>query len=378
MPNKTFLILGGYGNTGLLLARLLLKETDLRLVLAGRSKEKALKAAAQLNNLYQGKRVSGIQLDAGDSESLKGTFKSVDFVLVASSTARYAKGVAEAALTAGIDYLDIQYSAEKVGVLKSMAREIKDSGRCFITEAGFHPGLPSALVRYCGQYFDSLERAFIYAALNQDWNISISDSTADEFVGEFKDYRSLTFRNGRWQKSRMGGMFDFRKIDFGAGFGQRSCVPMTFEEMLAIPQMFPSIKETGFYIAGFNWFVDWIIFPVVMLGLKLWPGRAVKSMGKLMFWGMKTFSAPPYGIALQAEASGEKDGETKKIEVSLYHQDGYMFTAIPVVACLKQYLDGSIKKPGLWMMGHLVDPARLMKDMERLGIKVQVKDNHSR
>lgn len=375
--NRTFLILGGYGNTGFLLARLLLQETDLKLILAGRSREKAVQAAAHLNSLFKGNRVSGLKVDASDSGDLKQAFKKVDFVLVASSTAKYVKEVATEAIAAGIDYLDIQYSEKKVPVLQAMAPKIKDSGRCFITEAGFHPGLPAAMVRYSGQYFDRLERAVVSTVINADWGLSVSDATIYEFTEEFKDYQPFVFKRGQWQKPKVGGMFDSLKVDFGAEFGRRSCVPMTLEEMRSIPEIFPQIKETGFYIAGFNWFVDWLIFPIVMVALKLWPNKAVKPVGKLMFWGMKTFSSPPYGVVTKVEASGEKVGKAKEIEVSLYHQDGYLFTAIPVIACLLQYLDGSIKKPGLWMMGHLVEPNRLMKDMERLGIRVQVKDKTS-
>ena len=40
MNQKTFLILGGYGTTGILIAELLLKETDVRLILTGRNLEK--------------------------------------------------------------------------------------------------------------------------------------------------------------------------------------------------------------------------------------------------------------------------------------------------------------------------------------------------
>jgi saccharopine dehydrogenase (NAD+, L-lysine-forming) len=32
-------------------------------------------------------------------------------------------------------------------------------------------------------------------------------------------------------------------------------------------------------------------------------------------------------------------------------------------------MEGSARKPGLWMMGHLVEPIRLMKDMEKMGIQ---------
>ncbi|MCH8069930.1 MAG: saccharopine dehydrogenase NADP-binding domain-containing protein [Candidatus Marinimicrobia bacterium] len=85
---------------------------------------------------------------------------------------------------------------------------------------------------------------------------------------------------------------------------------------------------------------------------------------------VSTVSNSPYQILLQLEAAGIKEGEPEKIKIQLSHYDGYWFTAIPVMACLNQYLDGSIKKPGLHIMGHLVDPARLMKDMQRMGITI--------
>jgi hypothetical protein len=36
-----------------------------------------------------------------------------------------------------------------------------------------------------------------------------------------------------------------------------------------------------------------------------------------------------------------------------------------------QWLDGGIRRPGVHMMAHAVDPARLLRDMERLGIEVE-------
>jgi saccharopine dehydrogenase (NAD+, L-lysine-forming) len=73
---------------------------------------------------------------------------------------------------------------------------------------------------------------------------------------------------------------------------------------------------------------------------------------------------------LKIDAIGKKNGKLKRVETFFYHEDGYMFTAIPVVACLLQYFDGSIKKPGLWTMGNIVEPNRLVMDMERMGVKV--------
>src|SRR5262249_10722803 len=88
-------------------------------------------------------------------------------------------------------------------------------------------------------------------------------------------------------------------------------------------------------------------------------------------WSVNAFSRPPYGAVLLLEARGERDGRPLSVRVALRHPDAYEFTAIPVAACLRQYLDGSIARPGLWLMGEVVEAARLFQDMERMGVGVE-------
>jgi saccharopine dehydrogenase (NAD+, L-lysine-forming) len=191
---------------------------------------------------------------------------------------------------------------------------------------------------------------------------------------ELNDFETMTFKDGKWKKVSMLGMADYISMDFGGAFKKQYCVPMMLEEMRALPDLYPSLKETGFFVGSFNWFVDWIIMPIALVAVKLWPQKAIKPMAKWMHWGLRTFTAPPYGTLLKVEASGEKDGKGKKIEVVISHPDGYLFTAIPVAACLLQYLDGSIDKPGLWLQAHIVEPTRLMKDMQHMGIAMQTNE----
>lgn len=373
MKTQTFLILGGYGNVGIVLSELLLKETKLNLIIGGRNLEKAENVASDFNKKFEGERVSGFYVDATDSKNLREIFKKVDFVFVASSTAKYTELIAKTALETGCDYMDIHFGSQVYNTLKTLSKDIEKSERCFITGGGFHPGLPSAVIRYASQYFDSMDKAIVAGLMNVDFkNYEMSQSTEIEFLEEILDFQPFLYKNGAWQKINIMSTKDFITIDFKHEFGKKQCTPMFFEELREIPTIFPTIKETGFYIAGFNWFVDYVIFPFIFIALKLFPKNLLKPMSKLMVWGLKTFSKPPYGLVMKLEVSGKKSNNIKNLKIELSANDGAYFTAIPVVACLLQYLDGSINKSGLWLQANVVEPNRFFDDIKRMGVKIKI------
>ncbi len=378
MSKKRLLILGGYGNTGKILAKLLLKYSKADLVLAGRNLEKAQKLAHQLNKSGKKTRVTALRLDAAEPFALRHAFKGVDMVVVASSTARYTDQVAGEALKVGIDYFDVEFSNEKVKTLKSYEEKINQGGLCFITEGGFHPGIPALMVRHLADEFDRLERARVGSVIQIDWNALVfSEATVIEMVEEFRAIEMSSYRDGRWIKPGLKGP-EYIKMDFGQPFGKRPCVSMFLEEMGALPGLYPDLKDTGFYVGGFNWFVDYVVMLILYPILWLFPKRGGRPMGRLMLWGLKSFSRPPFGTLLRCEASGVKDGKQKSLALTISHPDGYFFTAAPAAACLLQYLDGAIQKPGLHTQAILSKPNRFMKDLKQMGIKIKLENFSNR
>ncbi|MEW6569276.1 MAG: saccharopine dehydrogenase NADP-binding domain-containing protein [Chloroflexota bacterium] len=375
MGPVTFILLGGYGNTGSALVPLLLEHTSVSLVLAGRDGGKARRAAEGWNARFPGARCRGQAADARDAASLRRAFEGADLVVVASSTSAAVETVAQAALASGLDYLDPNYSTRKLRLLREMAPAIEAAGRCFITDGGFHPGLPALLIRFAASRFDQLCSARVGSVIQIDWRgLEFAPETVEELVAEFRDFQMLDYRGGAWRKPGWLAWFFPTWMTFGHGFGRRYTVPMFLEELRPLPEMFPGLESAGFFVAGFNWFVDWFLMPVGMALLWLWPRRGAKPFGSMLLWGLRRFSRPPFGTLLQLEALGTRDGKPLRLVVSLAHADGYVMTAAPMAACLMQWMDGSVRRPGLHFQALLAEPGRMLRDLERMGIEVSVRE----
>lgn len=366
---RTLLVLGGYGETGRRLVRLLVERTDARVVVAGRDSRRATALAAELG----ADRVRGIGLDAADAPSVRRALEGVDLLVNLAVVPRHVAALARTALATGTDWLDFQIHRGQARILDEMANEIAAAGRCFVTQAGFHPGVPAALVRWAAQRVDELRGAWIASVLAERDGLPAT-SGLDELVASFRDYRAMRYENGRWQQLAGRRPSDYPVVDFGFGFGRRRTFVMEFDELLPLPDRLPGLRRLGFSItmdAATNVASSLILPALAVTGPR---PRAIRAYSRLMAWTHRTFGRPPYGCVVQMDAEGVRGDAPTTVAVRLFHEDGYDLTAIAGESMAEQLIDGSARRPGLHRMGLIVDPERMLADMETMGVRVETDD----
>lgn len=360
--------LGASGNAGREIVRLLVPRLDAsdEVVVAGRNEARL----AQTEAVAEGPaRVSVARVDIEDAAAVRRVVDGADAVVVTVSRPDLVGSLAATVLDAGADWLDTMLGTPaKYAALGDLAPRIEDAGRCFVTDAGFHPGLPAALVRWAADRLDEIHEADVMGGLRIDWEAdSLADSTVTEFLDTFRDYRLDAFVDGRRRPLRWA---ECPRVDFGSPIGEKTCAPMPLAEMDALPDLYPTLRRCGFYISGFGPLMDYVALPVIMVMARVHAlrGAAVRftrwSMGRL------GSAPPPHRLDVRLTASGTLAGEPATASVRVSGDDAYLLTAAPAVACLGRMLGGR-GRPGLHLQALLVEPEEFLDDLAAMGLAVE-------
>jgi saccharopine dehydrogenase (NAD+, L-lysine-forming) len=361
-------ILGASGNAGREIARLLTPTLSAHdeVVLAGRNSSRLAFTAGQCS----GPAAIRVEIaDATDDEAVRRLVAGARLVVVTVSLPDRVPALARIVADAGSDWFDTLLSSPtKIAALRALEPQLLAGGLCFVTDGGFHPGLPAAMVRWAARRVDTLKTAVVYGGMRLDWRAeTLADSTVEEMLGEFADFDMTTYIDGAWRPLKWS---QCPTVDFGPPIGRKSCVPMYLAEMEPLPTEFPTLRTCGFYVGGFTPSMDYLALPVIM-GLAKFPRlrRTTLAFTRWSF-GHLARSRPPHRLAVRLEATGAQGGVPATARLEISGDDGYVMTAAPVVSCLRRVLDGSLRRPGLWLQAQLADPDDLLDDLAGLGLTV--------
>lgn len=366
-----FLLLGGYGQLGQVLVPALLAEfSDLELIIAGRNGARAQAEARRWQQTFPAHQLAGLQLDLADDGALGQAIGAADVTINLTSNARHLDRVLyylHQHRKGGMDSL--LATQEKEAVLEKWVLPFREAGLCYLTDGGFHPGLPGVLVRWAAAEIGLLIAAEVFSAIRIPWQqYTFSRETWVDFLAEFRNYRNDWFRQGEWRRPSWSTTQAF---SFGEPFGHLTCTPLFLPELAEVTTVMPTLQQTGFWVSGFNPVADYVVVPLLLLGLRIFPRSFDPLLARFLQWGLNQ-SRPPFGVRLVLTYQTAV-GKSGRLQLS--HADGYIMTALPMVAALRQYVDGKIPQRGIQRQAVAVDPGNLVADLRRLGVEVKYEED---
>jgi len=239
MKNGNILIIGGYGEVGGKIAKLLLQSYPNRIWIAGRNIEKAKDFCVQHKNL-----VRPLQLDVSEKvhpEQLE------NVALVIMCLEQKDTAFAQLCLNEGISYIDITASytfLRKLEALHSLAVQI--------FSVGMAPGLTNLMAMHAARQLSSLEKMHISILLGAGDTHGVAAilwilQQLNKPFSSYNNQEVANFTNKRTVK--------FKKI------GKRSVYQFNFSDQHTLTKHFPSIPivtRLGFDVEPLNKFVSFL------------------------------------------------------------------------------------------------------------------------
>ena len=150
MKDADILITGGYGTVGRRVAADLAPDYPDRLVVAGRSAEKAAQLVVELGHGVRGRRV-----DVGEPDSVEAALDGVGVVM--SCIDQPEPHLLRAAIRRGLAYTDIAPHLVTRRPTAAMKAEAAQSGARIVLGTGLAPSISSLLARLGADRVDSVE-----------------------------------------------------------------------------------------------------------------------------------------------------------------------------------------------------------------------------
>lgn len=235
---KRILVIGGYGNFGRFISKVLAAEADIELVIGGRNLAKAQACCAQLNAVNPAIAVR-LDIENGLAESLHSV--APDIVIHTSGPFQnQGYGVAQACIQQGCHYIDLADGREFVANIHALHDAASQKGVLVCSGASSVPGLSSALIQHYQGQFQRLEEV--------DYAISTAHKTSrglatTKAVLSYAGARFMTLEFG--QPSPVIGWRGTRKMDFWK-LGPRLLGNCDIPDLSLFPQQYPNLQRVHF------------------------------------------------------------------------------------------------------------------------------------
>lgn len=356
------LIIGAAGNFGKRLSRLLVKEEQIEIILAGRR-------LAPLQALQQELGVSEIvSLDRSMMVPNFLTELQIDIVVDASGPFDLEDvAVIESAIQSGTHYVDIADDRAFVAAIDRFESRAKNGGIHVISGASSTPGLSGAAVRHMTSGWKQVDR--IRVAISPSNRQPRGLAVVESILGNAGKTLKI-FEDGKWQN--LHGWGNLRKIQFpGVGNRWASLVPTPDLDLL-VQKHKPKISAE-FYAS----------LELSILHLGLWAlsflvrWRVISSLRPLagpLKWiadRLEPFGNDMGGMIVEAEGLDAKERAIKsRWWLSAKGDIGPNVPILGALGSIRKIRDGMLSAPGTIVAADLLSLADYDHDFDTLGMEI--------
>jgi hypothetical protein len=344
---KTIGVLGASGFVGRNLVNELIEHTKYTIIVASRTQQK-------LQELYhQVDRITDIvAVEAGDKKSLRRLYAELDMIINCSGPTPLLNTIpAELAVEESIPYVESGVSLlnEHEKSVREIDQHAKERNILLVTGAGVFPGISRVLLQLAATSLDRVDTIKISVLFNNRLSIG---SAVDMLVESQK--RATVFEHGKWINLRVGSSRE--TISFPPPFNtQHAYASPPVDTQLHFPK---NIQNFSLRTGTCSLLSDAIL---LTHSINTDSYQLTKIMGRFLKYtsAINQYFAPR-GCVMRMDASGEKNEDTKTMNVSLYHPDTFIATASVIAQGVDSLLKNKFKEPGVFTFGEVINPIELL------------------
>ncbi|PYI53810.1 saccharopine dehydrogenase family protein [Paenibacillus flagellatus] len=341
-------VVGGYGQAGCVVCRLLGRRFPGRVYAAGRSLAKAAAFASSTDG-----DVLPLQMDVRDGSSVglpEGTGLVV-MCLDQDDTSFVAR-----CLELGVHYVDISASAGFLARVRKLGGEGKGRPRSTaVLSVGLAPGLTNLLVKRCVQSLDEVRSAdiFLMLGLGDKHGRAAIEWMADNMEARF----NVTAQGGRTEANSFE---DGKKTAFPGIRGRRMAYRFPFADQFSLPDTL-GIRTVSTRICFDSRSATRLLAAFKKAGaFRLLRCRAVRRAA------VRTFERLRWGsdvCVAKASAEGTQAGRPVRYECSVRGRQEHAVTGA-VAAAVAERLYVGVCPPGVYHIEELFEPMELIGGLE--------------
>jgi lysine 6-dehydrogenase len=307
--------------------------------------------------------------DVTNPESLREALLGANLVVNAIGPYhRTALGVVEAALDAGIHYVDMNDDHEVAEALlldPSWDERAKRAGVTVLIDCGVVPGLSGLLVRHAVDQLDQAERVAIRFA----WNYNREYPAAIQHFLRINSGRGLQLVDGR--QVRRGPFEGREEVEFQEPVGRTGVCFTGIPDPVAIARFVPGVRDATAKGAFYQPEANRLLEDMVRWGFTAYEPPANALPGPMEYLvaylgspqGERFFEIPRHELplALRVEVEGVRSGSPATLSYEVHDQSRRAtttFTALAALAVARGELAPGVLTPEAWP-----DPASFLREL---------------